>query len=131
MLPHILEKFERTNVCNGIGAVIIHHLQADQVFQDYLEQWHHRDCSLISKTKLCNSCLQLRKVLLQKEARFNKSTRLKHIFVSSNPIEKKKIMIMRKKNNCIRRMKNRAKFRVTLLLQSLQKKKEEISRIAS
>lgn len=130
-LPLVLMKFEGMNICSGIGPVDVYHLQAGQVFQDYFDLWHHNDCTLISKTKRCNHCASLRKAQLQKQTRCKKQKTVRRVSTSLNPVEKKKILAMRKKNSVIRRSKNRAKARVTLLLESLRTKKEEMSQVTT
>ncbi|XP_011876326.1 PREDICTED: uncharacterized protein LOC105566715, partial [Vollenhovia emeryi] len=57
-LPNILDTFERMNVCSGMGTINVHYLQVDNVFKDYLQQWHHNNCSLISKSNRCDNCLK-------------------------------------------------------------------------
>ncbi|CAL1681203.1 unnamed protein product [Lasius platythorax] len=129
MLPSILIKFQHMNVCSGIGDVSVHFIQADSAFKNYIDQWHHHECSLLSKRKRCDRCIKLRKNILQKELRLKNPSSINRICGLSNPLDEKKLQAIRIKMNRERREKNRAKFRSTLLKESLKAKEDEIANI--
>lgn len=129
MLPSILIKFQHMNVCSGIGDVNVHFIQADSAFKNYIDQWHHHECSLLSKRKRCDRCIKLRKNILQKELRLKNPSSINRICGLSNPLDEKKLQAIRIKMNRERREKNRAKFRSTLLKESLKAKEDEIANI--
>lgn len=129
MLPSILIKFQHMNVCSGIGDVNVHFIQADNAFKNHIDQWHHHECSLLSKRKRCDCCIKLQKNILQKELRLKNPSSINRICGLSNPLDEKKLQAIRIKMNRERRKKNRAKFRSTLLKESLKAKEDEIANI--
>ncbi|XP_043278765.1 uncharacterized protein [Venturia canescens] len=114
-LPQALEKFKNTNLCNGLGAINHHHLSSDNVFKDYVDRWHHKNCTLISKFKRCAHCIKMRGAVLKRELRLKTVGPPKRISQSSNPIDQAKLIALRKKNACERRMHNRAQQRIRSL----------------
>lgn len=129
MLPSILIKFQHMNVCSGIGDVNVHFIQADSAFKDYIDQWHHHECFLLSKRKRCDRCIKLRKNILQKELKLQNPFSINRICGLSNPLSEKKLQAIRIKMNQERREKNRAKFRSPLLKELFKAKEDEIATI--
>lgn len=129
LLPKTLERFKNLNVCNGLGAVNVHHLSVDSVFQDWIRRWRDKNCTMISKRKRCEYCKKMRQRILRREARSTKTETLHRIRHVSNPIDKRKLIALRKKNSRARRVKNYSKRRIRLLTQSLTKKADEIASI--
>ncbi|EZA46797.1 hypothetical protein DMN91_011996 [Ooceraea biroi] len=122
LLLNTLERFKNMNVCNGLGAINVHHLSVDTAFKDYVERWHDNNCTMISKRKRCDSCIKKKKQIMQREARLKKTQTLKRIRRMSNPIDQKKLMTLQKKYVCERREKNKIKQCIQLITQSLKEK---------
>ncbi|EZA59740.1 hypothetical protein X777_16221 [Ooceraea biroi] len=72
-LLNTLERFKNMNICNGLGAINVHHLSVSTAFKDYVERWHDNSCTMISKQKRCDSCVKKRKQIMQMEARSKKN----------------------------------------------------------
>ncbi|CAH0558294.1 unnamed protein product [Brassicogethes aeneus] len=70
-LPDILSEFQRVKLCGGIGEVDIHFLPLDKSFKNYVDEWHHIECSLICSKPRCDSCSKLRRIVLQRGRRSN------------------------------------------------------------
>ncbi|XP_024946614.1 uncharacterized protein LOC112495201, partial [Cephus cinctus] len=130
LLAETLEKFRRMKACGGLGAVKVHYLSADTVFKDCLDRWRDNNCTLLSKQKKCEGCKKMRQRILRREVRAKENRTTKRVLRASNPIDEKKLLALRKKSDRERRLKNRAKQRVHLLLQSLRRKAEEIASIS-
>lgn len=130
MLPSILIDFQNMNLCYGIGNVNVHFIQAKNTFKNYIDQWHHKECSLLCTTKRrCYSCSKLRKVILQNERRLRNPHLKNRIRGLSNPVDEYKLRAVQRKMSCERREKNRAKYRVLTLKQSIEEKELEIAAI--
>ncbi|CAL1672837.1 unnamed protein product [Lasius platythorax] len=97
LMPYILEKFQKMNVCSGLGDIDVHCVPANTAFQDGAKQWRHKKCSMISKTKKCNNCTKLRKCILQQVSRMKNCPTLHRIRKLHNPVDEYKIKAMRMK----------------------------------
>ncbi|KMQ90093.1 tigger transposable element-derived protein 7-like protein [Lasius niger] len=97
-LPQALKKFQNMNMCNGLGTINVHHLSADSAFKDSVDQWRHKNCTLISKQKRCGHCMKMRNVVQKKEARLKMKRSLERpladsytqpiaVFASKNPVK--------------------------------------------
>lgn len=87
LLPQALKKFQNINLCNGLGTINVHHLSADSAFKDYVDRWHSKNCTLISKRKRCDHCMNMRNLVQMKEARSKTKVSLKRVCRVSNPID--------------------------------------------
>ncbi|XP_071578146.1 uncharacterized protein [Temnothorax nylanderi] len=86
-LPQALKNFQNINLCNGLGTINVHHLSADSAFKDYVDRWRSKNCTLISKRKRCDHCMNMRNVVQMKEARSKTKVSLKRVCRVSNPID--------------------------------------------
>lgn len=125
LLPQFLESFQKMTVCKGLGVINIHLLPIDSIMQDCVDQWRHKDCTMISKER-CDRCMKMRQLVLQKERRLKRNKMLIRISQVSNPMDHRKLFALRKKNLRERREKRRARQRTQLLKQSLRRKANEI-----
>ncbi|XP_071653264.1 uncharacterized protein [Temnothorax longispinosus] len=130
-LPQALKKFQNINVCNGLGTNNVHHLSADSAFKDYVDRWRSKNCTLISKRKRCDHCMNVRNVVHMKEARSKTKVSLKRVNRVSNPIDQRKLIALRKKCFRERRQKKTAQKRIQLLQESLQNKQPKLLRFVA
>lgn len=129
LLPQALKKFQNINLCNGLGTINVHHLSANSAFKDYVDRWHSKNCTLISKRKRCDHCMNMRNLVQMKEARSKTKVSLKRVCRVSNPIDQKKLIALRKKCFRERQQKKTAQKRIQLLQELLQNKETEIASI--
>ncbi|XP_071641089.1 uncharacterized protein [Temnothorax longispinosus] len=111
MLPSILINFQYKSLCCGMGDVKVRFMQAEDTFKNYVDQWHHGECSLLCSRRRCDSCTKLRRKVLQKERRsINPHYGIRTSGLSS-PVDKYKLQVIRRKINILRkrREKNQAK----------------------
>ncbi|XP_071572941.1 uncharacterized protein [Temnothorax nylanderi] len=127
MLPSILINFQFMRLCCGIGEVNVNFMQAEDAFKNYIDQWHHRECSLLCTRRRCDSCCKLRNKVLQKERRSKNPHYKNRICGLSNPVDEYKLQAIRKKMFRERREKNRAKYRLSTLKELLKAKELEIA----
>lgn len=113
-LPQVLEKFKNSSLCNGLGAINDQHLGSDSAFKDYVDRWHHINCTLISKSKRCADCIRLRSTVVKREAR-SKTVASRQLHRGINPIDQSKLIALSKKIANLRRWNNRAQKRIALL----------------
>jgi len=128
-LPNILEKFQRQNICSGLGNINVHYISDQSAFRDYVDEWRVNECSLLSQRKTCDCCVKLKRKILRNEKMLKSTKRYKTInrtLRSSNPLEVK-LKVMRKTLKRRTRDRYRAKSRVKLLLNSLKNKQAEIA----
>ncbi|XP_024868762.1 uncharacterized protein LOC112452670, partial [Temnothorax curvispinosus] len=129
-LPNVLNKFKEMNVCSGVGEVNIDLLRADTVFQDGIQQWRSKDCSLLFKKRRCDSCMKMRKRIQGLITR-NKNRKKNGIFLrnigASNSIERRNLVALRLKCRRQKCQQNRAKEREKHLMSCLKKQEEQIA----
>lgn len=125
-LPNVLMKFKRMNVCSGLGEVNIDHLPAGIVFQDSIEHWRSKDCSLLFEKRRCDSCTKMRK-RVQQTARYKNRPTLNRISGASNSIDRRNLIALRLKCRRQKCQKNRAKEREKHLMSCLKKQEEQIA----
>ncbi|XP_071577870.1 uncharacterized protein [Temnothorax nylanderi] len=128
-MPCILEKFQNMNVCSGLGDIDVHCVPANTAFQDWAQQWRHKECSMVLETKKCDNCTKLRKRILQQVSRLKNRPSLHRIRELPNPVDQRKLRVMRMKQRRERCAKNRAKLQANLLMQSIKEKEDQIARI--
>lgn len=128
-LPYILLKFKGMNICSGLGEVNIHFIRNDGAYQDFVENWRSKDCSLICKTKRCNSCVKCRKHILQRMARLKNHPTMNRIRDFSNPIDRHKLSILQIRNRCEKRQKLQAQKRVKHLITFIVEQGAQIAKM--
>ncbi|XP_011863356.1 PREDICTED: uncharacterized protein LOC105559571 [Vollenhovia emeryi] len=119
MLKTILRTFQGMNICKGLGDINIHDIPA-YAYQDNVNKWRSKDCSLLSKKKTCNSCMKSRKCLLQRKVRLKNRLTMNRIGNISNPVDRCKLLAMRMKIRRERSAKLRAKNQVKHLITSIK-----------
>ncbi|XP_071641540.1 uncharacterized protein [Temnothorax longispinosus] len=124
-LQSIIMNFQSLRVCNGLGLINVDLKETNAAVKDNLNVWRSNKCLLIGQRKKCNMCAKLRKLLKQKALRHVKRVTVKRVRVLSNSMDQKKLSILRKKINVERRLRNRQKFRIKLLTDSLTQKQDE------
>lgn len=126
MLSGVLEKFQEMKVCSGLSDVNIHFIPAGEAYQDYVDKWRSKGCSLLSIKKRCDSCMKLRKCILQRATRLKNHPTMKRIDDISNPV-RCKLSAMRIKIRRERRQKLQAKYRVKHLMTCMKTQKAQIA----
>lgn len=110
-------------------------IPADVAYQDitlilhYIDKWRSKNCSLVSKTKTCHSCIKLRKGILQRTRRLNNRSTMNRIRDDSNLILKRKLSMMRLKIRREKRQKRQAEYRVTHLMTCIETHKAQIANL--
>ncbi|XP_071578318.1 uncharacterized protein [Temnothorax nylanderi] len=127
MLKDILEKFKGMNVCSGLGDISIHFVVVNGAYQDNIDKWRSKGCSLLSKKKRCDSCMKWRKCILQQRARLKIRPTMNRIRNISNPIDRRKVLAMRMKIRRERRQKLRAKDRVKDLITCMKAQEAQMA----
>ncbi|KAK0162843.1 hypothetical protein PV327_006587 [Microctonus hyperodae] len=131
LLPEILMKFQRINICRGCDDVNTRFIGDLDVYQDALNDWRHKQCTLLSENKKCDYCRKLRKIILQRENRGR--LRLVNdvaVKLTSNENDQQNLSKMRAKLTVEKYEKSRALSEVKYLrkvLSETQKKLAEIS----
>lgn len=128
MLKNILIKFQGMNICSGLGDINIHVVPGD-TYQDSVDKWRSKDCSLLSKKKTCDFCMKLRKCILQRKARMKNRPMMKRIGNMSNPVDRFKLLAMRMKIRRERSQKIRTKNRVKHLITYMKAQEVEMARM--
>ncbi|XP_036146648.1 uncharacterized protein LOC118646884 [Monomorium pharaonis] len=127
MLKNILRKFQDMNICSGQSDISIYLIPADGVYQDYVNKWRSKGCSLLSKQKTCKSCIKLRKCILQRKARLKSRTMINRINNASNSVDQGKLLAMRKKIRREKRQKYRAKNHVEHLITCMKAQEAQMT----
>lgn len=113
-------------VCSGLSDVNIHFIPAGEAYQDYVDKWRSKGYSLLSIKKRCDSCMKLRKCILQRATRLKNHSTMKRIGDISNPV-RCKLSAMRIKIRRERRQKLQAKYRVKHLMTCMKTQKAQIA----
>ncbi|KAK0159365.1 hypothetical protein PV328_010250 [Microctonus aethiopoides] len=131
LLPEILMKFQRIRICHGCDDVDTRFISDLDAYQDVLNDWRHKQCTLLSENRKCEYCRKLRKIVLQRQTRAH--VRLANGDKSKgmyNEIDQQNLSRMRTKLIVERHKKNRALSQIKQLHKNLtetQKKLAEIS----
>ncbi|XP_029678707.1 uncharacterized protein LOC115244855 [Formica exsecta] len=118
MLSGVLEKFQEMKVCSGLSDVNIHFIPAGEAYQDYVDKWRSKGCSLLS--------IKERKCILQRATRLKNHPMMKRIGDILNPV-RCKLSAMRIKIRRERRQKLQAKYRVKHLMPCMKTQKAQIA----
>lgn len=129
-LPVTLAAFERMHVCRGLEIIESGFLKSE-AFQDNTRSWRHNKCLLLTKNKICDNCKKCKHTIRRRQQRFVSTLATCRMKSSRNLLNSLKLIDLRKKLAAQKRMKNRAKRRITLLENELEKKQGEIITLLS
>lgn len=128
-LSNSLTVFERMGICNGLGVQKMNK-PIDNAFVDYVQQWRHDNCTLISKRKRCECCVKLRNRVNQQARSILVRPMLKRVHLkTSNSLDQRKVSALLKRSARERRKKLQAQGRVNVLIKALEDYKDKIARI--
>lgn len=125
-LVTVVTEFATARVCDGLGNVDIYLADSVSICKDNMDMYRSTNCTLLAKEKRCNFCVRLKKTLSKKKCRYRKQPKCKRLTELSNPYDQKKMSVLRKKIDTQRRMKNRKKINMQVLLESLRQKRDEL-----
>ncbi|XP_046746176.1 uncharacterized protein LOC124411225 isoform X2 [Diprion similis] len=129
-LTNILNKFGNINLCGGLGNVETQYLELNNEFRDYFGDLHSDNCSLISKTKRCCSCIKLRKIAFQRKSRYNNDQPIRRMRKAMNPIDQSLLLALQKKLKRQKLKLKRIMGERELLKNSLVEKTQELTKIS-
>ncbi|XP_015595020.1 uncharacterized protein LOC107267604 isoform X2 [Cephus cinctus] len=128
-LKDVLERFKGMNVCSGLGDMSTQFVQAGEAYEDYVDKWRCNGCSLLCKKKRCDSCINVRKCILQRTARLKNRPTLSRIGGVSNTVDRRKFQAMRMKIRRETRRRFRAQNRVKHLMSCLKAQETKLARL--
>ncbi|XP_008202293.1 uncharacterized protein LOC100678353 isoform X1 [Nasonia vitripennis] len=100
ILPILLKKFQAMHACEGIESSLSLIKESHEMDNTlcFGYNYHHRQCSLLSSTKICEHCNKLQKTILRRRLRsLHRAKKTNNVLTTLNIMDSQKLQLLKRK----------------------------------